>query len=139
LLAIVFGRIQPNMQIHQDEDNNTAGAFSRLHRLPSVEGEDIGPTATSNSAFAVEIDDEELLQCFLLHPEFNDENDYLLDYAVLRAHQQQYQQLLQARQASPLHYPVLDFHGINLICYQRVPNEAWQIAIPTMMLDRFIN
>jgi hypothetical protein len=103
-----------------------------------LEEENVGPTAFSNSAFAIEVDDEELLQCFLLHPQFNIQNDYPLDYRVIRQEQQQDQELLQALQQYPALYPVLDFHGIQLICHRKVPNEAWRIEIPTVMLDRFI-
>jgi hypothetical protein len=57
----------PTFEYIKGENNVTADALSRLPHSPSLEGENIGPTATSHSAFIIEIDNEEILQCFLLY------------------------------------------------------------------------
>jgi hypothetical protein len=128
----------PTFEYIKGENSVTSDALSRLPRSPSLEGENVGPTATSHGAFAIEIDDKELLHCFLLHPQFNNVDAYPLDYGVIRQHQQQDQELVQAVRRFAARYPILNFHGINLICYLAESNKPWKIVIPTAMLEPFI-
>ena len=67
-------------------DNAIADSISRILRLESLVGDDIGPkspASTSISTFSIELDDEPLLTCFLNHPILTDNIQYPLDYNLI--------------------------------------------------------
>ena len=66
--------------------------ISRLPRLDSLAGNDIGPkisasASTSTSTFSIELDDEPLFTCFLNHPILADNIQYPLDYKSIHDRQ----------------------------------------------------
>jgi hypothetical protein len=94
-------------------------------------------TATTAESFSIEFDDPQLLECFLNHPPI-EQMRFPLDYEWIRQNQFDDQQLQQLRQLKPLEYPILDMgNDFQLICQVR-PDESWQIAIPTALLDDII-
>jgi hypothetical protein len=62
-----------------------------------------------------------------MHPHFNAENEYPLNYAVLERFQQEEDLLLllQARNTRPNLYPIQDFNGMQLICYLANPKDYY--------------
>ena len=64
--------------------SNITDSISRLPRLESLVGDDIGPkssASTSISTFSIEVDDEPLFTCSLNHPILADNIQYPLDYS----------------------------------------------------------
>ena len=85
-------------------DNAIADSISRLPRLESLVGGDIGPKSppsTSISTFSIELDDEPLLTCFLNHPILTDNIQYPLDYNLIHERQLLDVQLILNQQTNP--------------------------------------
>jgi transposase InsO family protein len=120
-------------------DNVIADAFSRV---PASEEESSTPKTTGVvDAFAMELDDIEMLDCFLAYPIFNEEDpqEYPLDYQTIQQYQQNDPRLQAAHERLPNKFPRIQVtNGIELIVYQREPNIPWRIAVPDAMLDRLI-
>jgi hypothetical protein len=125
-------------------DNVIADAFSRVPLKSSTEEVKQGPDKTKNNptekvpeSFSIEFDDPQLLECFLNHPPI-EQMRFPLDYEWIRQNQFDDQQLQQLRQLKPLEYPVMDMgNDVQLVCRVR-PDQSWQIAIPTALLDDII-
>ena len=85
-------------------DNAIADSISRLPRLESLVGDDIGPkssASTSISTFSIELDDEPLFTCFLNHPILADNIQYPLDYNLIHERQLLDVQLILNQQTNP--------------------------------------
>jgi hypothetical protein len=120
-------------------ENLLADALSRVPRTDSREEENVvGPTSSTSVNHSIAVDDNDLLECFLMHPQFNVANEYPLNYAVIARFQQADHLFLQARNTRPDLYPIQAFSGIQLICYLAKPTDPWKIVIPDAMLDKFI-
>jgi hypothetical protein len=100
---------------------------------------DPGAPTTPDNAFAIEMDDPALLDCFLNHPPLEDIPCFPLE------HQTQERQFTDAnlntlRQEKPHQFPAIDMgNNVHLICYQPLPNQAWKRAAPTNIIDDLIN
>eukprot|EP00978_Attheya_sp_CCMP212_P008115 scaffold18868_cov51-Attheya_sp.AAC.1 len=120
-------------------DNVIADDFSRV---PSSEEESSTPTTTCVvDAFAMELDDVEMLDCFLAYPIFNEEDpqEYPLDYQTIQQYQQNDPRLQGANERLPNKFPRIQVaNGVELIVHQKEPNIPWRIEIPDAMLDRLI-
>jgi hypothetical protein len=120
-------------------DNVIADAFSRV---PSSEEESSTPTTTGAvNAFAIELDDVEMLDCFLAYPIFNEEDpqEYSLDYQTIQQYQQNDPRLQAAHEQLPNKFPRIQVaNGVELIVYQKEQNIPWRIAVPDAMLDQLI-
>jgi hypothetical protein len=92
-------------------------------------------------AFAIELDDLEMIDCFLTYPIFNDEDpqEYPLDYQTIQHYQQNDERLQAANEQLPIKFPRIQVtNEAALIVYQKEPNVPWRIALPHAILDRFI-
>eukprot|EP00978_Attheya_sp_CCMP212_P006302 scaffold14274_cov49-Attheya_sp.AAC.5 len=112
-------------------DNVIADAFSRV---PHSLGEEslASKTGVANS-FTIELDDLEMLDCFLAYPIFNDEDpqEYPLDYQTIQHYQQSDECLQAANQCLPIKFPCIQVpNGVELIVYQKEPNVPWWITLP---------
>ena len=108
-------------------DNAIADSISRLPRLDSLVGDDIGPkspVSTSASTFSIELDDEPLLTCFLNHPILTDNIQHPLDYNFIHDRQLLDIQLILNQQTHPLKFPSINFHYIHLICFVKNPGDT---------------
>ena len=108
-------------------DNAIADSISRLPRLESLVGDDIGPkspASTSTSTFSIELDDEPLLTCFLNHPILTDNIQYPLDYNLIHDRQLLDIQLILHQQKHPLKFPSINFHDIYLKCFVKNPGDT---------------
>jgi hypothetical protein len=98
--------------------------------------------ATVNSSFHSLLDEPQLMDCFLLHPTFDDENRYPLDYRTLRDYQLLDQHLLAAVATQPKWIMKQMSPNLELVCHSAssgVAADDWKIAIPDGMLDKLIN
>eukprot|EP00978_Attheya_sp_CCMP212_P034949 scaffold149608_cov54-Attheya_sp.AAC.1 len=86
-------------------DNVTADAFSCVPRT-SEEESSASKTGVVD-AFAIELDDLEMLDCFLMYPIFNDEDpqEYPLDYQTIQHYQQNDEHLQEANERLPIKFP----------------------------------
>eukprot|EP00978_Attheya_sp_CCMP212_P001210 scaffold2532_cov42-Attheya_sp.AAC.2 len=120
-------------------DHVIVNAFSRVPR--SLEEESSASKTGVADAFAIELDDLDMLDCFLMYPIFNDEDpqEYPLDYQTIQHYQQNDERLQAANERLPIKFPRIQVtNGVELIVYQKEPNVPWQIALPDAILDRFI-
>jgi hypothetical protein len=133
----------PTFHCVKGEKNVVADAFSRLPVKPIVgEKSHVGPGAptTPNNAFAIEMNDPALLECFLNHPPLEDIPHFPLDHQETQQHQFADADLNALRQEKPHQFPVIDMgNDVQLICCQPLPAEAWKIAAPMSMIDDLIN
>ena len=88
--------------------------------------------------FSMELDDPELLECFLNYPILEENEPFPLDYRHIQTQQQQDPILQQLKGNEPHKYPVQTLDGIDLICYLPTPNSPWKIYLPSTILDRTI-
>jgi transposase InsO family protein len=132
----------PTFKYIKGPDNVIADAFSRVPVKESAGGDEVkairpSPSTKNAESFSIEIDDSELLDCFLNHPPI-EQIRFPLDYEWIRQHQFEDEPLQQLRLNKPLEYPVLDMgNDLQLICRVR-PDRPWQIAIPTALLDDIV-
>ena len=80
----------------------------------------------------MELDDIEMLDCFLAYTIFNEEDpqEYPLDYQTIQQYQQNDPRLQAAHERLPNKFPRIQVtNGIELIVYQREPNIPWRIAV----------
>eukprot|EP00978_Attheya_sp_CCMP212_P030357 scaffold111347_cov25-Attheya_sp.AAC.1 len=120
-------------------DNIIADAFSRVPR--SSEEESSASKAGVADAFAIELDDLEMLDCFLTYPIFNDEDpqEYPLNYQTIQHYQQNDERLQAANERLLIKFPRIQVtNGVELIVHQKEPNVPWRIALPDAILDCFI-
>eukprot|EP00978_Attheya_sp_CCMP212_P010435 scaffold25289_cov46-Attheya_sp.AAC.4 len=120
-------------------DNVIADAFSRVPY--SSEEESLASKTGVADAFAIELNDFEMLDYFLAYPTFNDEDpqEYPLDYQTIQHYQQNDERLQAANERLPIKFPHIQVtNGVELIVYQKEPNVPWQIALPDVILDRFM-
>jgi transposase InsO family protein len=98
--------------------------------------------ATVNSSYHSLLDEPQLTDCFLLHPTFDDENRYPLDYRTIRDYQAQDQQgLLNAIATDPNMIMKQMSPDVELLCRSNsngVDPDDWKIVIPDAMLDKLI-
>jgi transposase InsO family protein len=107
----------------------------------SLEEESSASKTGVADAFAIELDDVEMSDCFINYPIFNDEDphEYPLDYQTIQHYQQNDERLQAANQRLPNKFPRIQVtNGVELIVYQKEPNVPWRIALPDAILDRFI-
>eukprot|EP00978_Attheya_sp_CCMP212_P022036 scaffold65111_cov48-Attheya_sp.AAC.1 len=117
--------------------------FPMYHALHSSEEESSASNTGVADAFAIELDDVEMLDCFLSYPIFNNEDphEYPLDYQIIQHYQQNDERLQAANECLPFKFPprILQVtNGVELIVYQKEPNVPWQIALHDAILDQFI-
>eukprot|EP00978_Attheya_sp_CCMP212_P011733 scaffold29115_cov56-Attheya_sp.AAC.6 len=120
-------------------DNVIADAFSRVPR--SSEEESLASKTGVANTFAIELDDLEMLDCFLTYPIFNDEDpqEYPLDYQTIQHYQQNDECLQAVNKRLPIKFPRIQVtNRVELIVYQKELNVPWRIALPDAILDRFI-
>ena len=115
--------------------SNITDSISRLPRLESLVGDELGPkssASTSISTFSIEIDDEPLFTCSLNHPILADNIQYPLDYNSIHDRQlldiqlilNQTTQLILNLQTHPLKFPSINFHHIHLIYFVKNPGDT---------------
>jgi hypothetical protein len=86
------------------------------------------------------MDDSALLDCFLNHPPLEEIPYFPLEYREIQQRQFADAELNALRQEKPYQFPMIDMgNNMHLICYQRLPTEAWKIAVPTSMIGSLIN
>jgi hypothetical protein len=74
--------------------------------------------------------DPALLDCFLNHPPPEEIPYFLLEHRETQQRQFADTELNALRQEKPCQFPVIDMgNNVHLICYQRLPIEAWKIAV----------
>jgi hypothetical protein len=139
-------------------DNTVADALSRVpttsespllkekspnnSRLKSNEDAEMMFHATINSSYHSLLDEPQLMDCFLVHPMFDDEDRYPLDYRTIRDYQTQDQTLMDAVATQPKLIMKQLSENLQLVCFSNsegVANNDWKIAIPDAMLDKLVN
>jgi hypothetical protein len=115
---------------------------SRLKYSDPIEEAEMMFHATVNSSYHSLLDEPQLMDCFLLHPVFDDEDRYPLDYRTIRAYQAQDQLLTAAVATQPKLIMKQLSENLELICFsasEGVAPDDWKIAIPDAMLDKLVN
>jgi hypothetical protein len=89
------------------------------------------------------LDDDELVECYLNHPDINNQLVLPIDYNVIKQHQDADVALQQLLQNKPNHFIPEGFPKsnptINLICYSKtLQNDNWRICIPTPLIDQTV-
>jgi RNase H-like domain found in reverse transcriptase/Integrase zinc binding domain len=129
-------------------DNKVADALSRLpyreeqsannaleHRSPLYDPYD----DEAAYAFTTQVDDDELLECFLNFPVLELDKPFPLDYnhfAAAQAADNDLQQLL--FQQPNRYFPPQLAPEMSLVVYPSKPNDPWKICLPTAMLQDVI-
>jgi transposase InsO family protein len=147
----------PTFHYVKGADNTLADSLSRLPQHDSSGGAPL-PQAITNpivinstpepheiitpsitTAFALEIDDESLLNCFLYHPDLGGNVYFPVDYEIIQQHQNRDVNLQEQTRIDPNRYHPQPFGNINLICYNNTPTEPWRIVIPNTLIDMVID
>ena len=129
--------VAPTFHYKQGDQNVIADALSRLLRTDAAgRPDELEPVAKPTpDQFSMELDDPELLECFLNYPTLEDNKPFPLDYQHIHNEQQQDPILQQFRHNEPNKYPVQNLNGVDLICYLQTPNSPWKIYLPSSILD----
>lgn len=121
-----------------------ADTMSRVPCKPSsLVGENnsaLNHADNNQTHFSSLLDDLELADCFLVHPEFDDEGRHPLLYNTIHEYQNQDQSLNERSNNDPGRFPRKQFDDIELICYLPEQNQPddWKIAVPEGMLAKLI-
>jgi len=91
----------------------------------------------NTDTFAIELDDDALLECFLNYPDPN-EIPYPLDYALIRQHQINDHGMHMNVVQMPQKYVMQQIGQEQLVCYRSHPQRPWRIVIPSTLLDNVI-
>ena len=126
-----------------------------LSRLPSQERQDsVSPlntlanktltTSTNNEqtfnhGFSIQIDDDDMLDCFLNLPTVDHEHPFMLEYTYIAEQQDQDAALLTALENDERLQRVQMSQDANIICYRKTPNDDPRIYIPDSLLERLTN
>ena len=121
------------------DDNHSAygvssGTGARAHRSDT----------TYQEMYSEIFYDEELLDCYLNHPDITAMQPLPVDYATIRQHQLQDDELLALPQTQPDKYQVQMFPTENptipLVCYAApTPRGSFRIRIPDTLLAHTVN
>jgi hypothetical protein len=99
--------------------------------------------ATVNTTYHSLLDEPQLTDCFLLHPTFDAENRYPLDYRTMRDYQAQDPQgLLNAVATDPKLVVKQMSPILELLCHSNsngADADDWKIVVPNAMLDKLVN
>jgi RNase H-like domain found in reverse transcriptase/Integrase zinc binding domain/Reverse transcriptase (RNA-dependent DNA polymerase) len=128
----------PKFHYVKGQDNVLADAFSRL---PSKHSEVLQqqlnlPNPDSESFFSI-LDDEELLECFLNHPDPTQVRNPL-DYAEVMRQQTLDLDLQEQFVLYPQRFQKENLAGYDLLCYVPTNKHSWRIAIPTTILQETV-
>jgi Integrase zinc binding domain len=122
-----------------------------LSRLPSREDQSANDASEHRSPpydpyddeaayeFTIQVDDDELLECFQNFPVLELDEPFPLDYNHIAAAQaaDNYLQQLLIHQPD-CYFPQQLAPETSLVVYQSKPNDPWKICIPTVMLQDVI-
>ena len=86
---------------------------------------------TEADTFFSILEDEDLLECFLNHP---DSVDSPLDFQLIRQHQQQDVAFQHMQQLFPNDYPNQVLDGVSLVCYVERSGSPWKICLPDTLI-----
>jgi hypothetical protein len=86
------------------------------------------------------IDEPDLTECLLLHPQFDEQGSFPLRYDILRAYQELEPELMQAGTDHTMpQFKLQTFADVELVVYSPPENPAlWRICIPTGMLEQLV-
>jgi len=107
---------------------------------PSLEEE--GPDDSFSSCFDILVEEPLSADCFLSHPEFDDEGDIPFHFQTIRKCQQKDDALRQLQRDHPRMCPTKQFDGIDLICFDmantRGSMSGLRIMLPDDMVDKLV-
>jgi hypothetical protein len=115
---------------------------SRLQYSDTNEDAEMMFHATVNSSYHSLLDKPQLMDCFLVHPIFDDEDRHPLDYRTIRDYQTQDQVFMDAVATQPKLIIKQFGENLELVCFSNsegVALDDWKIAIPDAMLDKLVN
>jgi hypothetical protein len=115
---------------------------SRLKYSDPNEAAEMMFHATVNSSYHSLLDEPQLMDCFLLHPTFDEEDRYPLDYRTILDYQTQDQTLMATVATQPKLIMKQLSEELQLVCFSNsegVADDDWKIAIPDAMLDKLVN
>ena len=83
---------------------------------------------------------DELSECFLSHPQFDDDNNYPLNFLTIRKYQEESKTLLEAVKQAPKRFTVIQYGQHRLICYKLNDDiQQSRIYIPTEILTKLVH
>ena len=132
--------------------NVVADALSRVPRLLDGKGDDTTSEMTVSQffdlssrmsqdehkqyeAYTMEVDDPELTECFLMHPDYKGSRlKYPLDFVAMSEQQQKDEDIQWHLANRPEQFQVLQVFGEQLACY--LPDaDSWRVILPTDTMD----
>ena len=93
--------------------------------------------ADIDNYYSIILDDVELADCLLVHPEFDEHKRNPFGYNTIRHYQQQCARTPGLIAANPNLYEMRTLGGVQLVC-RRLPNNQFKIVLPDDMLPRLV-
>ena len=145
----------PEFHYIKGEHNTLADSMSRLphseRQSDKVVSQPSAPEASENlssqksnpdyvpDSFSICLDDDEMLDCFLNHPDVGPANPFPVDFKTIEDAQNRDAELQHNLQQQPTKFvrqAMAD--NTNLICYISQPNGPWRICIPNELLQHTV-
>ena len=131
----------PSFHYIHGPNNRVANALSWvLHRDTPLVGEKLTASNANDNFFFLLLDEPELAECLLVHPEFDDEGRYPLTYKTICEYQLQDAALQQlAQNVATTKFASKNLSNTEVICYIPPGDPTdWEIAILDGMLDKLV-
>jgi hypothetical protein len=91
------------------------------------------------SAFSILLDDQDVLECFLIYPAVDVDHPFALDFDTIAQAQNEDATLLQSLASKPNFGRLQMSEDANLICYIPGPNQPFKVCIPDALLNDIIH